>query len=373
MHTIKHCIREIFALSFLVGVIFGLHACTTTSATSTLVGKDIPSEYEGRSVYIKRMRSDQIDSIKVVGGTFSHTVPVDTTILYYVDIEGNSAGDVAFVPESGTLHFCPKEGADGFRIVGGRLNTELNTMISTASEMDKNQSKDVMKVLEDSTLTEREIQATHDALSQRFEEMKYNFFSDYLARHPQNAVGMAAFARLKYNSDEDFLAAYEAQSDVVKQGYTQHKRYEKILNSRKTQEGNPYTDFDIDTVEGDIVKFSDFMEEGKYLLVDFWASWCVPCRKVLPYVKEMVKRFPEDKLNVLSIGCFDKPEPYQKAAEEEDLPWKHILDVNSTGAYLYGVKSIPHFILIAPDGIIIKRATNVLQMETALEEVLLGK
>lgn len=371
MNKINCHFRGTVLLSLLSGIILGLYGCSGP-ANSTLQAKDLPSQYEGQAVIFKNLQTGDVDTVKVEGGAFCYTIPVDTTSLYYIDIEGNNSGYVSFIAEGGVHQFKAKDNADGFHIVGGYLNTELKNMISKSSELEGKQSVEAMKILDDTTLSDDELREAHNAQTEAYDKMRYELFSDYLARHPQNAVGMEAFARLKYKSDEDFIEAYEAQSEVVKRGFAPIRRYEKILNAQRTQEGGTYLDFEINTIEGKTIKFSDFMEDGKYLLVDFWASWCVPCRKILPYMKKMVERLPADKLTMLSIGCYDKPEPYQKAVEEEEIPWNQVLDVNSTGAELYGVKSIPHFVLISPEGKIIKRASNILHVEAVLNEKLLN-
>lgn len=370
--NLKHNVRKGMILVLLSASVFVLQRCTN-SPVSVLRGEGIPAEYEGKDVFVENSMTGTIDTVKVEAGTFTHTLPVDTTVLYRVDIEGNEAGLVLFIAEQGEHKFRPKDKAMGFRIDGGRLNSDLNTMISKSSEMINKQAEEVMINLQDSTLSDDEKRTANHLQAVKYREMGTHLYSDYLSRHSNNAIGMLAFSRLEYKDDDEFIKAYEAQSEVVKQGFAQRMRYEKIFNKRKTQEGMPYSDFEINTIDGETIKFSDFMEDGKYLLVDFWASWCVPCRKIMPYVKEMVSRFPSDSLTVVSIGSFDKPEPYTKAAKEEDIPWRDVLDVDSNGARVYGVTSIPHFILISPKGEIIKRASNVLHMEAVLEERLLAK
>ncbi|MDO4770641.1 TlpA disulfide reductase family protein [Porphyromonas sp.] len=371
-NNLKNYFKKSKTLLLLSGSIFALYGCMN-SPVSVLRGDGIPAEYEGKHMFIENSMTGTVDSLKVESGTFSYTLPVDTTILYRVDIEGNEAGNVFFIAEEGEHRLQPKHEAIGFHIEGGRLNNELRAMISKVSEMNNEQAQGVMANFRNSKLSNEEKAYANHLQAIQYREMATNLYSDYLSRHSDNAIGMLAFSRLEYKDDDEFIKAYEAQSEVVKQGFAQRMRYEKIFNNRKTQEGMPYSDFEINMVDGKTIKFSDFMEEGKYLLVDFWASWCVPCRKIMPYVKDMINRFPSDSLTMVSIGSFDKPEPYTKAAKEEDIPWRDVLDVNSNGARVYGVTSIPHFILISPQGEIVKRASNVLHVEAVLEERLLNK
>ncbi len=117
----------------------------------------------------------------------------------------------------------------------------------------------------------------------------------------------------------------------------------------------PYKDFEITASDRSIVKFSTLVPAGKYMLVDFWASWCGPCRSAIPQVEELYRQY-ENKLNICSISLDKKEEEWREAMQEEKMPWpqfraeKEQLD-SICQAYL--ITSIPRLILLNGKGEIV--------------------
>ena len=125
---------------------------------------------------------------------------------------------------------------------------------------------------------------------------------------------------------------------------------ESVVALKATAEGQPFADFEVDGV-----KFSDYIGQGKYILVDFWASWCGPCRGEIPNLKAVYEEFHGPKFDLLSVAVWDDPEDTKQAAEEEAIPWNQIINAQRIPTELYGIQGIPQIILFGPDGTILKR------------------
>ena len=95
--------------------------------------------------------------------------------------------------------------------------------------------------------------------------------------------------------------------------------------------------------------------KGKYVLIDFWASWCGPCRKEIPNLKKLHAAFKGQNLEVVSISTDKNKKAWQKAVEVEKMPWLQLLDVNDVSGKLYNVVAIPHMVLINPEGKIVAK------------------
>ena len=137
-----------------------------------------------------------------------------------------------------------------------------------------------------------------------------------------------------------------------------------------TSQGNPYTDIIALQPNGDELSLSELVGKTDYVLVDFWASWCRPCRRLIPVLKEIYAGQPEGRLQILSCSCDRDESAWRKALEEENMPWPQMRE--GEGQYecteLYGVQSIPTTILINRDGLIIARNPD----ESELEAILWG-
>ena len=125
------------------------------------------------------------------------------------------------------------------------------------------------------------------------------------------------------------------------------------------QVGNKYIDFEAVQPDGRVAKLSDYVGKGKYVLVDFWASWCGPCKEEIPYIRSVYKKYAGKKFDVVSVAVWDKPEDTIVAASEHGVTWNQILNAGKIPGGLYGIEAIPCLILIDPDGVIVERGTSL--------------
>ena len=159
----------------------------------------------------------------------------------------------------------------------------------------------------------------------------------------------------------------------------------KGLDARKaTAEGQMFVDFAVEHVYGydrsiepqplkKEVKFSEYVGNGKYVLVDFWSPWCGPCRREVPNIKEVYEQYKEKGLEVLSLAVWErKPQSHTiETAAELGMDWLHINNCGTVPTDIYGVEGIPHLMLIGPDGTILRRGFHGKEgIEAAVAEYL---
>ena len=117
---------------------------------------------------------------------------------------------------------------------------------------------------------------------------------------------------------------------------------------------NPYTDFTAVTPEGEELSLSQLVGKTDFVLVDFWASWCGPCRRLIPVLKEIYAGQPRERLQIFSCSVDEDKEEWLTALEQEQMPWPQAReDAEHICSDLYGVQYIPFTVLIDKKGQII--------------------
>ena len=148
---------------------------------------------------------------------------------------------------------------------------------------------------------------------------------------------------------------------------------EKVtLEAHAPQEGDKFADFAVE-YEGKTTRLSDYVGKGQYVLVDFWASWCGPCRREIPNLIAAYNKYKDRGLQVLGIAAWDKPEDTKKAIAEENIPYPQIINSQKIATDVYGINGIPEIILFSPDGTILARGLRGNQIEIKLAEVFNNK
>lgn len=136
--------------------------------------------------------------------------------------------------------------------------------------------------------------------------------------------------------------------------------------------GAKYIDFEFTDVNGQTVKISDYAGKGKYTLLEFWASWCGPCRFDIPHLKEVYRLYHASGFEVLSISMDVDKSAWLKAVKEEQMDWPQLSDLKGfegSLSKLYNFTGIPACVLIAPDGTIVSRYMRGSWMDRKLIEL----
>ena len=132
------------------------------------------------------------------------------------------------------------------------------------------------------------------------------------------------------------------------------EQYERM---QRTAIGQPFTDFTLQTSNGEKLSLADVVKAHKVTMIDFWASWCGPCRAEMPHVKTAYEKFHNQGFEIVGVSLDNNAEAWKKAIDQLKLSWPQMSDLKGwdcEGARLYGVSAIPATVLIK-DGKIVAR------------------
>lgn len=194
----------------------------------------------------------------------------------------------------------------------------------------------------------------------------------YIRQHPKSPVSVALLADMAMMGEHAPLdTLYRVLDPIAQQTYAGKQLGKRLEVLKRSSLGQTIKDFAQNDANGKTVKLSDF--KGKYLFIDFWASWCGPCRAENPNVLKAYQTFKDKNFDVLGVSLDNDPAKWKKAISEDGMPWVQISDLkgyeNEISAY-YGIQAIPSSFLLDPNGVIIAKDLRGTMLHKKLSDIL---
>ncbi len=196
---------------------------------------------------------------------------------------------------------------------------------------------------------------------------------DFTKAHITEPVGLYALGRYASNFTLAEIEALEAAVPAkLKATATGKETISKLQETKKSVPGAMFYDTELKTPEGKTFKISDYCGKGKYVLLEFWASWCGPCRADIPHIKEAYAHYHPQGFEIISISMDTSEKAWKAAVEREGMDWIQGSDLKAFDgplAKVYNFNGIPFCILIGPDGKVVERNWRASAMDAGLIDI----
>ncbi len=359
---------------YFVLTVFTVSACLTGSKTYTIKGT-IQGIDSGK-VYLVKSEAGQplvVDTADVVEGSFELTGTAGLPEMHYLRLNGRDYFAQFFLENENITVAANKDSLRNTKVTGSTTNDLFNIYISEIERLNKEYTELNKRYNQAIRKGDRE---TADKAKIDVEAMMDNmdvYAKNFISEHRNSIVAPFIYLNQFINkapAEELDTITRIFPAELAESVYI--KEINKIAEKKKkTAVGSMAPDFTMNDQEGKPVSLSSF--RGKYLLIDFWASWCSPCRKENPNVVRTYKKYKDKGFEILGVSLDRDKKSWLKAIKEDQLSWTHVSDLKywqNEVAVLYGVQSIPHTVLLDKEGKIIARNLRGKALETKLAELL---
>lgn len=244
------------------------------------------------------------------------------------------------------------------------------------------------KYFEAKAIGDEDVMETVEAEAIKVESSINNKLKNWISKNPDSGV-CGYILTVYFSKDKKFVdSVYErlgehAKNSRILQRYKNPGKVDPALvslkagegtapeNNGKVKQGTPAPNFEIPDVAGNIVKLSDF--KGKYVFIDFWASWCSPCIVQVPHMKEINEKYKSKNFVFIGVSLDSKKQGWEKAIEKHGLNWLNVSNLKGWAepvAVLYGVGAIPANVLIDPNGNVVANDLGSEALIKKLDELL---
>ena len=348
---------------------FLLTACST-EPSFTFVGTAPADVPDGGMVYLLNDQKAVLDSAIIQNHTFTFKGRQDSAVQRIVDYKKDNHSFSANVfLENGNIQLVYGEGQ--INVTGTPLNEAYTAFLKKSGDMNA-QMREVFKKSHDESLTNEQRGEIYDKLEE-MRKQKQDMIKETIDAHINDAMGVMMVAGFGRSYKDDQQKAWILQIPESKRNAGINRMLSRIECREKTAVGQKFTDFAMKTPEGKDVKLSDFVSKNKYTLLDFWASWCGPCRGEMPNVAKAYKTYHKKGLGIVGVSLDDSAEKWTAAIKTLKMEWDNMSDLKgwaSEGSKLYGVTGIPATVLIDQEGTIIARDLRGEKLEEKLKELL---
>lgn len=310
-----------------------------------------------------------IDSAEFIHGEFNFKGSVNIPERHFIKIGENRPFSLFL--ENSTIEIKGNiDSLNTVKITGSKTQDQLVAYKKSTESFDQK----MQDVYQDYKATkDEELKNILEHQLDSIYEAKQVFSKEYVKTNGNSVLAAFIIRNELIHSLE--LKELEELTNVLNPELKESKYTKYLINRiallRKLQPGQNAPEFSQESIDGNTISLSDY--KGKYLLIDFWASWCGPCRRANPTVVAMYNKYSHKGFTILGVSMDNDKDKWAQAITDDNLTWDQVSTLEgwkNPAGKLYGVNSIPHAILIDPEGKIVKRGIHADEFDELLGDLL---
>jgi len=333
---------------------------------------------DGKTVSLKQslnLQQVEVSSTTVQNGKFTlkGDAPYPEFCMLYVDDQG----PVQFFVENSNIQILIDMKNIGQAKVTGSKENEIFMEFMNEFEKFAQQQK---RLIDSYVTMSASSKSAPDALTKirtQMEELEKNrnaYMISFVQKYPDKIstaylVSTSMMHILDREQLDQTASGFDAKTD---QSQWVKMLKEQIAWFKRLDIGQTFPDITLKTPDDKPISISDYAGKGKYVLLDFWASWCAPCLKANPYLVDLYQRYNDKGFEIVGISLDQNKEAWIKAIKKYYLTWPHMSDLKSwesAAAMRYSVKEVPYTVLLDKDGKIIAKRLNIEDLTAKLAEI----